>query len=255
MTTKNKLTSVIILIGGSGSRFSSIEEPPKQLSKLNNEYILIHIINNFKKYGLNHFIFPLGFKKIFFQKFFHSKKNIIKYKFNILKKKFKKNDINSKKINISLFDAGKSTNKLSRIYKSFNYLISDDFLVSYGDDLTNINLNQIFNKYYKNKKRKAVVTIYKKNSQYGHVISNKNGIVKKFIEKPPYENPINIGNYFFTKKLIKKYRKHNHELESNFLPSLVKHKLLISHEHKGYFYSINDKKELLIAQKKFKKKD
>ncbi len=255
MITKNKSISVIILVGGSGSRFSSIKEAPKQLSKLNNQYILMHIINNFKKYGLNHFIFPLGFKKKFFRKFFYSNKNIVKYKFNILKKNFKKNDLNNNKINISLFDAGENTNKLLRIYKSFNYLISDDFLVSYGDDLTNINLNQIIKKYYKSKKKKAIVTIYKKNSQYGHVITNKKGIIKKFLEKPPYENLINIGNYFFSKNLIKKFRKSNHELESNFLPILVKNKLLVSHEHKGYFYSINDRKELLIAQKKLKKND
>ena len=73
-----KISSVIILVGGLGSRFSSIDEYPKQLSKLNNEYILIHIIKNLKKYGMNHFIFPLGFKRIFFKKFFFIKKKYIK---------------------------------------------------------------------------------------------------------------------------------------------------------------------------------
>ena len=82
-----KSTSVVFLVGGAGSRFSPLSEPPKQLSKLNKNSILMHIIKNFKKYGLNHFIFPLGFKKKFFIKFFSSKKNISKYKFNILKKK------------------------------------------------------------------------------------------------------------------------------------------------------------------------
>ena len=74
MILKNKSLSVIILIGGSGSRFSSIKELPKQLSKLNNEFILIHIINNFKKYGLNHFILPLGEKKFFLTIFLIQKK-------------------------------------------------------------------------------------------------------------------------------------------------------------------------------------
>ena len=63
-------TSVIFLVGGAGSRFSSIEKAPKQLSKLNKDFILMHIIKNFKKYGLNHFIFPLGYKKNFFINFF-----------------------------------------------------------------------------------------------------------------------------------------------------------------------------------------
>ena len=253
MLIKNKSISVVILLGGSGSRFSSINEIPKQLSKLNNDFILIHIINYFKKYGLNHFILPLGLKKKFFYKFFYSKKNISKYKFNILKKKFKIKDLNPNKINISLFDAGKNTNKLSRIYKSLNYIINDDFLVAYGDDLSNIKLNQTFKKFYKYKKKKAIVSIFKKKSQYGHVIVDKKGIVKKFVEKPPHQYPINIGNYLFTSSLIRRYRKTTHELENDFLPILAKHKLLLSNEHKGYFYSINDKKELIIAKKKLKK--
>ena len=65
MLTNMNLTSVVLLVGGTGSRFSSLNQPPKQLSKLNKNEILIHIIKNIKRYGLNHFILPLGYKKIF----------------------------------------------------------------------------------------------------------------------------------------------------------------------------------------------
>ena len=127
----NNIISAIILVGGSGSRFSNINEPPKQLSKLNKDYILINIINNFKKFGLNHLIFPLGLKRNFFLKFFKSKKNISKYKFNILKENFKRNDLIKKKINISFFDAGKNTNKLNRIYKCFIEIYVRKSILSY----------------------------------------------------------------------------------------------------------------------------
>ncbi len=254
MKAKKKFISTVILVGGSGSRFSSIKEPPKQLSKLNNEFILMHIINNFRKYGLKHFIFPLGLKKNFFIKFFHSKKNIYKYKFNILKKNFLTKDLKSNKINISIFDAGQKIKKLERIFKSLHYVVNNDFIVAYGDDLSNIKLNQILKEYNKNKNKKAIVTIFNKKSQYGHVVVGKKKFVKQFIEKPFHQYPINIGNYFFSKNLVKKYRKTGHELENNFLPILAKKKLLLSYEHKGYFYSINDKKELIIAQTKLKKK-
>ena len=160
MIFKNKLFSVIILAGGSGSRFSSIQEPPKQLSKLNNEYILMHIINHFKKYGLSHFILPLGLKKKYFTKFFSSKKNKLKYKFQILKNNFNESDINFKKINITLFDAGKNSNKLLRIKKSLKYILKENFFVAYGDDLSNINLRLVYKKFEKNKKNKAIVTMF-----------------------------------------------------------------------------------------------
>ncbi len=254
MKDKKKFISTIILIGGSGSRFSSINEQPKQLSKLNNEYILLHIINHFRKFGLNHFILPLGLKKKYFTKFFNSKKNKSKYSFQILKKNSNEQDIDPKKINITLFDAGKNTNKLMRIKKSLRYVLKENFFVAYGDDLSNINLKLVYKKFEKNKKKKAIVTIFKKNSQYGHVVTNSKGIIKKFLEKPPFQYPINIGNYILKKSFFKKYSTNNMELENNFLPILAKKNFLLAYEHKGYFYSINDKKELLIAQKKFKKK-
>ena len=155
-------------------------------------------------------------------------------------------------INISFFDAKNNTTKLSRIFQSLKYSIYEDLLVTYGDDLANTNIKKLFAKFYSFKRKKAIITIYKKNSQYGHVITNKKGIVKKFIEKPQYDYPINIGNYLFTKSLLKKFKKLKYELETNLIPNLVKKKLLLSFEHKGYFYSINDKKELIIAKKKLK---
>ena len=244
--------SIVILVGGLGSRFSSFNEPPKQLSKLNKNLILINILNNFKKYGFNHFIFPLGAKKNFFIRFFNTKKNIKKYNFNILKKNFNEREIRPDKINISLFDAGENTKKLTRIDKSFDYTNNKDLLVTYGDDLANVNLKKLVEKYLFLNKKKAIVTIYKKRSQYGHLVIKKDGLVKKFIEKPPHQYPINIGFYLFSKKILKTYQKKRFELENDFLPILTKFKLLTSFEHKGYFYSINDKKELLNAKNKLK---
>ena len=248
MKINTSLISVILLVGGSGSRFSSLNEPPKQLSKLNNDYILMHIIKYLNRHGLNHFILPLGYKKNFFKKFFNSKKNIKKYKLNLLKKNFKNIKLKKNKINVSLFDAGKNTNKMKRVVKSLKYILDDDFLIVYGDDLSNIKIKEIFRKYNYFKKKKAITTIYKKRSQYGHVVLNKKGFVKKFVEKPTFSHPINIGNYLLNTYLIKKF-KTNKEIESSFLPKLTKKGLLVSYEHKGYFYSINDKKELIEAKK------
>ena len=248
-----KSISVVILVGGMGSRFSSIKEPPKQLSKLNKNIILINILNNFKKFGFNHFIFPLGAKKNFFIKFFNSDENIKKYKFNILKKDFQQKDVKHEKLNISFFNAGENTKKLKRIIKSFDYTGNEDVLVTYGDDLANVNLKELVKKYFKSHKKKAMITIYKKRSQYGHLVVKKSGLVKKFIEKPPHQYPVNMGFYLFPKELLKKFKKNNIELENDFLPILTKFKLLMSYEHRGYFYSINDKKELINARNKLKK--
>lgn len=253
MLTNMNLTSVVLLVGGTGSRFSSLNQPPKQLSKLNKNEILIHIIKNIKRYGLNHFILPLGYKKNFFVKFLKSKKNVKRYGLNILRNKFNIEDLKNNKINISFFDAGRKTNKLTRVSKSLRYIIGKDLLVVYGDDLANINLNKLFHRFNMFKKKKAIITVCKKKSQYGHVLLDKKKNVKKFIEKPKLADPINMGYYLMDSSLIKKFKRKSFELENDFIPILIKKKLLQSYEHKGYFYSINDKKELINAEKRLKK--
>lgn len=247
------ISSAVILVGGLGSRFSSIKDPPKQLSRLNNEYILMHIIKHYKKFGIKHFVFPLGYKNNYFRSFFLSKKNTSKYKFNIINKPSSKDEILKNKINISFFNAGDNTSKLLRVAKSLKFILSDNFIVSYGDDLSDIDIKKLLKKFNSEKQKKIIFAIFKSKSQYGHVITKKNGSVRKFIEKPFHQYPINIGNYVFSKKIFKKYLRKKGEIETTMLQGLAKKNLLRTFEHRGYFYSINDKKELELAKQRLKK--
>ena len=103
----------------------------------------MHIIKHYKKYGIKHFVFPLGYKNNYFKSFFLKKKNILKYKFNIINKALNKDKILKNKINISFFNAGYNSSKLLRVVKSLKFILSDDFIVSYGDDLSDINIKKL----------------------------------------------------------------------------------------------------------------
>ena len=153
MKFNTKSFSAIVLVGGKGTRFSRENDPPKHLTKLNKNLIIINIINFLKKSGFQHFIFPLGAKKKFFMNFFNSKNNQKKYKFELLDK-FNNLNLRLSKTYITLFDAGENTKKLSRIYKSLKKSSLDDFLILYGDDLANVNLEKLTNKYIRLKKKK-----------------------------------------------------------------------------------------------------
>lgn len=69
---------VVILIGGMGSRFSKINQPPKQLTKLNRRSLLENLIISFVKNGITNFVLPLGYKKEYFLNFFKKKKKNFK---------------------------------------------------------------------------------------------------------------------------------------------------------------------------------
>ena len=249
MNNKNNLSSAIILLGGTGSRFSKINEAPKQLAKINKTIILLRIIKNLNKNGFNYFIFPLGYKNFFFTNFFKSKKIVEKNNIKIIQNI---HQIDNTKINIKLFDAGLNTSKLLRIKKSMQFLKQDDFLVTYGDGLANIDVKKLVKLYFVNNKKIAYLSTFFKKSQYGHVKLLKNNLVKYFQEKPKLPDPINIGFYIFNKYIITKYYKKNYELESHFLKQLIKSKILKAYLHKGYFFSIDSKKDILNAEKSLK---
>ena len=95
------IKEAIILIGGSGSRFSKLNQPPKHLAKINGQYIIIHLIKFLKKYGIKKIILPLGYKKKFFYKFFKSKTNQKKFNFTL-----NSEDRDKKRTLIKFFDSG-----------------------------------------------------------------------------------------------------------------------------------------------------
>ena len=238
------LKSAIILVGGKGSRFSDIKSPPKHLAFIQGEPIIIKIINLFRKHDINEIIFPLGYKKNFYNNFFKSILNQKKYNFSLSKITKKK------QVLIKIFDSGLETSKLGRIKKSLKFFKNKDFIVTYGDGLSNLNLKKLSRQYFLKKNKKLFVSTFYKNSQYGHVNYDSKGQVKKFIEKPLLKDPVNIGFYVFNKKTFNLFYKKKYELEKDFLISVIKKKLLCSFLHKGFFYSIDDKKDLVFVQNK-----
>jgi glucose-1-phosphate cytidylyltransferase len=242
---KNPKIPVVILCGGKGSRFSKLSEMPKQLSLLNGKPLIMHIIDHFYNSGLNFIILPLGFKKKMFFKFFKSKINKKKYKFNLIKKI---EEISPKYKNILLFDAKERSNKLERIRKSLKFISQDKFIATYGDGISNVNIKSLLK--FSNRSA-CVVTSYKTKSQYGHIIMDKKNILKKFVEKPYLDNPINIGFYVFKKNIILKNFSKKIDLEDGLLPMLLKKINIYSYLHKGYFYSVDNAKDLEELRKKY----
>ena len=235
---KNPTTPVVILCGGKGSRFSKITKNPKQLSLLNKKPLIMHIIDHFFKFGLNDFILPLGHKKKMFFNFFKSKKNKKKYRYNLVNQNTK---VSSIKKNIFIFDAKKNSNKLQRILKSLKFFKQEKFIVTYGDGISNVDIKSLL-KFSKNSE--CTITSFKIRSQYGHVVLGKNNVLKKFIEKPFLKEPINIGFYVFKKNIILKNSTKNIDLEDSLLPKLIKRTKIKSYLHKGYFYSVDNQKDL-----------
>ena len=243
---------IIVLAGGKGERFVSKENLPKQLAKVSSHPIIIEIILHYYKNGFNYFILPLGYKLNFFLKFFKDKKNIKKYNLNIIKDK--KTKIIDSKINILFFDCGLKANKLTRIKKSIKFLKRDSykFGVCYGDIFANVSFKKELLQFDGNN-IEGIVVGYNEYSPFGHV-KIRNNLVKKFNEKPKLKDPINIGFYFFNRKIFSKIKiGPSKDLESDFLPKLSELNKLGCYIHSGYHFTVNSQKDLIEVKQLYKK--
>ena len=128
---------------------------------------------------------------------------------------FKKNRFD----NVKLLETGFETNTGGRIFQ-LKDLIEDDFIMTYGDGLSDVNINELIN-FHDIHKKTATITVTKPTSRFGLVNFDEKGKVKKFIEKPMLDSYINMG-YMVLKQKVFEYLDDNVVFENEPLINLSK---------------------------------
>ena len=135
------------------------------------------------------------------------------------------------------------------------FLDNDFFLCTYGDGISNVNINKLVKFHLKNKKL-ATVTTVRPRSRFGRLSIKKN-IVVSFKEKPKMNDGwINGGFFVFEKKFLKLIKDKYSILEKSPLEKATKLKNLCAYKHNGFWHCIDTKKDrdsvALILKKNFK---
>ena len=226
----------VILAGGRGSRISFYTHKiPKPMVKIGNKPMLIHIIDIFMYYGIKDILIAAGYKSKIIKSFFS--KNI-KYQ------------------NVKVVNTGINSMTGDRIAKLKNYLKKEDnFLLTYGDGVCNLNINRLIKFHLKHGKI-ATVTAVRPTVKFGEINIGKNNSVDKFIEKPQLDRGWINGGFFVFNKNIFKYLKGNKiTLEKNPLIKLSSENELKAFKHAGYWRcmdNLNEKNNLETIFKEHK---
>lgn len=224
-----KEIKTVILCGGKGLRFKPFSDNiPKPMAIVGKSPILVHIMKYFSSYGFNKFVLCLGYLGYKINEYFSKNKKLIgKYKWNI-----------------ELVDTGEDTETGSRIKKIERYIDANNFFVTYGDGLSDQNLENLLRSHIKINKI-GTITLVKPRSNFGIVKVDKKGVITSFIEKPVYKNWVNGGFFVFKKDLFKYLQEKNCVLEKDTLPNLSQIRELYGFKHNGFWACMDTYKDYI----------
>jgi glucose-1-phosphate cytidylyltransferase len=226
---------VIILAGGYGTRLSEYTKTiPKPMVKIGNKPMISHIIDIYLKYGFDDFIIALGYKGKIIKKYF---------------KKFKK------KIKITLADTGLNTmtgGRLKKLKKFFSK--NEDFMVTYGDGLANINIKRLV-QFHKKHNKLVTITAVRPPARFG-ALEIKSNIVKNFREKFKKDSGwVNGGFFVMNSKFLKFIQNDKTYLEKQPLKKISRINQLIAYKHSGFWQCMDSRRDKEILDNMIKNKN
>ena len=216
----------VILAGGYGARISEESDRiPKPLIEIGGKPILWHIMKIYLAHKIDDFVICLGYKGEKIKEYFEQ--------------------FDSKLWNIQLIDTGVDTMTGGRL-KRIQGEIDNTFCVTYGDGVSDINLNNLIT-FHKEKKSLATLTAIHPPERFG-VLNLSGDYVKEFHEKHTGESSwINGGFFVFEPEIFDYLQNDSTVLERSPLETLAKEQKLSAFKHNGFWHpmdTLRDKKHL-----------
>ena len=226
---------VVILAGGYGTRLAELTKiKPKPLIKVGEKPIIWHLMKIYSHFGIKEFIICLGYKGYLIKKELEKFEKLEKWK-------------------IKFVNTGVRSMTGERIKKIKKYVCNDDnFCLSYGDGLSDVNINSLINFHLKHKKIATLTAVRYLNPK--GVLRIKKKISIYDIKEKPVEY-INGGFFVLSKKIFKFLHGSNNIFEKDCLPKLTKKKELLAFKHNGFWACMDTMREKNEINKLWKNKN
>ncbi len=241
---------VAILAGGLGTRLSEeTEHKPKPMVEIGGRPILWHIMKHYSHYGFREFVILLGYKGYYVKEYF---RNLLLHQDDILIET-EKNSVTflgqrpQEDWKVYLVDTGAETMTGGRILRARRYLDSGDFMLTYGDGVSNVELDKLL-EFHKRKNKTVTMTSVQPDGRFGSFEQDDEGNVKSFLEKPKGDGSWVNGGFFVCKQEIFEYIENDQTvLEKAPLSTLAQKGQLVTYQHQGFWKcmdTLRDKVEL-----------
>lgn len=236
---------VVILAGGLGTRISEESHlKPKPMIGIGEKPILWHIMKIYSTYGYNDFIICLGYKQYIIKEFFS---NYFLYNsdvtFDLSKNEMIVHDNYSESWKVSLVDTGLNTMTGGRIKRIRNYIGDEPFMVTYGDGVANIDIQDLV-KFHKSHGKIGTLTAVNVGQRFGVMGVEEDGTIKSFREKHENDGSLINGGFMVMNPEIFDYIKDDTTVfEKEPLETISKMGELKAYKHDGFWQCMDTQRD------------
>jgi len=240
---------VVILAGGLGTRLSEETDIiPKPIVEIGGYPIIWHIMKIYSTYGYNDFLVCLGYKgyliKEYFANYFLHMSDVT---FNLKTGKMILQRSNSEDWQVTLVDTGLSTMTGGRIKRIKKFIGNKTFMLTYGDGVSDVNIQSLVNFHKKNNKYATLIAV-RPPGKFGSLVLGTSNGVKQFVEKPAGDGSWINGGFFVLEPEIFNYIEGDDTFwEREPLVNLSKDGQLVAYKHNDFWKcmdTLRDKREL-----------
>ena len=236
---------VIILAGGLPSTISNEQTGiPKPMVEIGENPILWHIMKNFAQHGLTEFIICAGYRvdaiKDYFNDFYIYQSDItVDLSTNTIQ--IHKNVTEDWKVTI--VDTGLYSATGQRVNKIQSYIDEEEFIVTYGDCLADINVEEVI-AFHREHKKLATMIVARPTGRNTMMAIDKDGnyLGSQYNSADETDAWTNTGTYVFNREIFK-YILGNYELEKQLLEMLVGRQQVMTYKHHGFWAPIETRRD------------
>lgn len=196
---------VVILAGGKGTRISEESQiKPKPMIEIGGKPILWHIMKTYSYYGFHEFIICCGYKGQMIKEYFvnyyvHQSDST----FCLKDKKQIVHESNVEPWKVTLANTGLNTLTAGRIIRIKEYIEDDEFMLTYGDGVADIDINKLISFHHEHNKI-VTITTTQPAGRFGAIkINQKTNQVESFKEKARADQAwVNAGFMVMSRKVF-----------------------------------------------------
>ena len=231
---------VVILAGGLGTRLSEeTQVRPKPMVEIGSKPMLWHIMKLYAAHGFNDFIVCCGYKGYVIKEYFA---NYLLHGSDVtFDMKTNTTEIHHKEVEpwrVTLVETGENTQTGGRIKRVEPYLDDEDFAMTYGDAVGQIDITELV-KFHRSQGKKATVTAVRPPARFG-AIETDGAIVTHFKEKPAGGDAWINGGFFILSPAVLDYIEGDATLwEQEPLESLAQEGEIAAYHHHGFWHAMD----------------